>query len=100
MTSVPSDLVTEASSTESVRLLENRVKRAGKLKTFKRLLETASVISNMYVCALRSLMKPKLSDSFRCQGDISRSDCDFAETRNQPGHSFLCDELAGQLVQR
>ena len=36
----------------------------------------------------------------RCEGDISGSDSDCAETRIQSGDPILCDELAAQLVQR
>lgn len=42
----------------------------------------------------------KLLDSFRCEGDLSRSDCHGAETRNQSGNPILRDELAKKLVQR
>lgn len=41
-----------------------------------------------------------MCDSFRCEGDVSRSDSNCAETRNQSGHPILCDECAAQLVQR
>lgn len=41
-----------------------------------------------------------LLDSFRCEGDLSRSDSHGAETRNQSGHPILRDELAKKLVQR
>lgn len=54
----------------------------------------------MHVCGLCSVMKHNLFDSWRCEGDVSRSDGDCAETRNQSGHQILCDELAAQLVQR
>lgn len=36
----------------------------------------------------------------RCEGDVSRSDGNRAEARNQSGHPILCDEFAAQLVQR
>lgn len=49
---------------------------------------------------LCSTLKPNLFDLFRCEGDISRSDRDCAETRNQSGHSILCDERTAELVQR
>lgn len=46
------------------------------------------------------MMKNNLIGSFRCEGDISRSDSDCSQTRNQSGHPILCDELTAQLVQR
>lgn len=46
------------------------------------------------------VLSHNLFDSLRCKGDVSRSDSDRAETRNQPGHLILCNEFAAQLVQR
>lgn len=59
-----------------------------------------SITTIMHMCGLCSVMKHSLFDSFRCEGDISRSDSNCAETRNQSGHPILCDEFAAQLVQR
>lgn len=122
MTSVPSDLATEASFTESVRLSESRVREQdgtsgsyvitnssdiqeymlslfGPAPLYWPMI-TESVTTNMHMCALCSIMKSNLFDSFRCEGNVSRSDSDCAETRNQSGHPILRDELAAQLVQR
>lgn len=46
------------------------------------------------------VLSHNLFDSLRCKGDVSRSDGDRAETRNQPSHPILCNEFAAQLVQR
>lgn len=45
-------------------------------------------------------VKPNMFVSLRCEGDVSRSDSDCAETGNQSGDPILRDEPAAQLVQR
>ncbi len=84
---------------ESARLSESRV-REWLLCPYKQFRYTGVFAVDMHMCDLCSIMKPHLFDSFRCEGNVSRSDSDCAETRNQSGHPILRDELAAQLVQR
>lgn len=48
----------------------------------------------------RGLCLFTLLDSFRCEGDVSRSDGHRVETGNQSGDPVLRDESAEKLVQR
>lgn len=60
---------------------------------------TAAYDITLHVWSMPSDVTQSVCPS-RCEGDVSRSDSDSAEARNQSGHPILCDEFAAQLVQR